>query len=570
MTMFENVLEYYDHLVKSGTSDAELERILPSVHALHKFPPKAASRRCDRDPCFALDVDTASTCGKCEHQSIVTADSCQSHGCSWDCVASATSRTPLCHMEFIEIIPEGRQVGIGVTSNPAGKKGIRFCNKNGGVYLDSKSFYSGEDELVISLSSQIEGMAFETGKDQGFLGLAVDYELGQLLLKWPQRKGILRVDLPEMLRGSLLFPLVQAWNGCRLLLKEKPNPIDASGVNKMVAFDRKIYADKVWNHQDNAFHHATEIPTLYPGQAHMIECVWQDQGWGNRKGQLAILTHSASTDGYSENKFSAGRIVASSPTAGHLPSKLRLNFTPAAGATYHLFYKVGGGGGHSLQVTELRVKASSNMSKLESNRGESCQRELRRRDKELKELRQKLEQQKEETINAQVALAEAQSKLERLEASIEVERKDAIPKAERSGMALFEEAERRMLKQHQAMLKQLTKAAIAVGQAAQALGKAPPSLNNVDATPEPSPQNECLPPSPPPGQNVGRPFNTLSVSPGVKRLPREIALTNSEEADDSVDRDGFTVLDDDTSSCPSPVMVEKKPLTWDFVDVDGN
>jgi hypothetical protein len=370
----------------------------------------------------------------------VTGDSCHSHGCNWNCVSVAMSRLPLYHLKFIEIIPEGMQVGIGVTSNPDLRKGIRFCNKNGGVYLNSKHFYFGKDEtspeeLFTSLGSQIKEIPLKW--EQESLGLAVDYEQGQLLLKWPICEGTMRFDLPENLPCRLLFPLVQAWNRCKLHLKKQTNQTTPADLGGIVLFDKEIFAKKAWSDSDDAFHYAVEIPTLFPGQEHTIKCSWRDQGWGNRKGQLAIVAH-VTADGDLVKKVSRGRLVASSPTAGHFPPKLTLDVLPKIGEKYHLFYKVGSGGGHGLLVDDLRLKAVSNTSEVESITPMMCLASLQRsKDNELKELRKNLQEQSDKTNNAKVKLAEAHLKVQQLQANIEVERKDAILTVERSATALF-------------------------------------------------------------------------------------------------------------------------------------
>ena len=367
--MFKNVLDYYNHLAKS-MDEADLARIFPDIHALSNLPPKVAVRNTDDHPKFELDVETAGTCSKCKNgPALITKDSVQSLGCNWNCVSVVGSKLPLCHMKFVEIVPIGKQVGIGFTSNPYQQKGFRFCNENGGVYLDSMKFYFGEDsgkELSTDLSSRIESMPFRFGKDQTNLGLAIDYEQGQLLLKWPNREGVLSLDLPEKFRGCLLFPKFQAWNGCSLRLSH--NRIHP---NKSVAGPQKD------NNEDDVDDDAERLTS------------------------------------------------------------------------------------------------------------ERCLANLLQKDVELNAIRQKLElaQKQVQELSLELNIAqgekrEAKLQLEVLQANMELESKNATLEAERSATVLFEEAEQRMMGQHRAMLKQLTKAATAVATATQALiknGEEPPT-----------------------------------------------------------------------------------------------
>jgi hypothetical protein len=104
-----------------------------------------------------------------------------------------------------------------------------------------------------------------------------------------------------------------------------------------------------------------EIPLVFDAQnTHSVtlKCTWQDQGWGNRKGRLYVVGHdSHAIPPQAQWNFSSGRVLSSAPSvAPHNSQELKMFFTPIVECdTYHLFYKVGGGGGHELLVWNLEA-----------------------------------------------------------------------------------------------------------------------------------------------------------------------------------------------------------------------
>jgi len=80
---------------------------------------------------------------------------------------------------------------------------------------------------------------------------------------------------------------------------------------------------------------------------------WRDQGWGNRKGQISIYQDGGSASG--------GSLLWNSPIAEH--RQTTESFTLLAD-TYNFLdstklffeYKVGGGGGHSLRISDAAVR----------------------------------------------------------------------------------------------------------------------------------------------------------------------------------------------------------------------
>ena len=107
-----------------------------------------------------------------------------------------------------------------------------------------------------------------------------------------------------------------------------------------------------------------EIPLLFgPGRFHSVtlKCTWRDQGWGNRKSQLFVVgrnRRNASLPIIPRPQWNIqnGHVLYSSPIAEHREQQLTITFYPRDDVdTYHLWYKVGGGGGHELFVNNLKV-----------------------------------------------------------------------------------------------------------------------------------------------------------------------------------------------------------------------
>ena len=104
------------------------------------------------------------------------------------------------------------------------------------------------------------------------------------------------------------------------------------------------------NNRDCDFHLWMEIPLLLQEKIHSmrLNANWRDQGWGNRKGEVFITTTSITP-------FRQDDIVVKSGIAEHRSRQLYLEFKPQPGKKYYLMYKVGGGGGHSLHVSDVNL-----------------------------------------------------------------------------------------------------------------------------------------------------------------------------------------------------------------------
>lgn len=121
-------------------------------------------------------------------------------------------------------------------------------------------------------------------------------------------------------------------------------------------------------------HHGFKLPVIVQVPVHsmLISMTWSDQGWGNRKGRIFLVAEKTNetygslgrhTDGANpciaynrSEQFSGRRVVFSSGLAPHGEEKLKITFQPRERETYHLFYVTGGGGGHSLDLKDVKMQ----------------------------------------------------------------------------------------------------------------------------------------------------------------------------------------------------------------------
>jgi hypothetical protein len=109
-------------------------------------------------------------------------------------------------------------------------------------------------------------------------------------------------------------------------------------------------------HGDTCYE-AGMIPILHP-RPHTVRiaCRWRDQGFGNRKGECWIVGRRSSHARDVEELFDGGRIVYESPSAPHNESLLSVEFCPLEEEIYHIWYKVGSGGGHTLLLRKCIIE----------------------------------------------------------------------------------------------------------------------------------------------------------------------------------------------------------------------
>ena len=125
---------------------------------------------------------------------------------------------------------------------------------------------------------------------------------------------------------------------------------------------------------DDQFHLWMELPLPLQERLHSIHlnASWKDQGWGNRKGNVSITS--------SIHAFTPDIVVNSG--AEHTASQLNLEFKVQPGKKYYLMYRVGGGGGHSLHVSDIKLKflihGAGGVAKMHKSgfRGDELQRAL--------------------------------------------------------------------------------------------------------------------------------------------------------------------------------------------------
>lgn len=93
---------------------------------------------------------------------------------------------------------------------------------------------------------------------------------------------------------------------------------------------------------------ARPIPIPFRNRVHsvILQGRWRDQGWGNRKGQVLLMAKR-------ENE--PDRIVLESDIAHHIDNDLRMVFHLVDNEVYSLYIKVGGGGGHSLHIKQMKT-----------------------------------------------------------------------------------------------------------------------------------------------------------------------------------------------------------------------
>jgi len=110
---------------------------------------------------------------------------------------------------------------------------------------------------------------------------------------------------------------------------------------------------------DDDLHYGFQVPVPYQVSCHsvLLSLVWRDQGRGNRKGKIVIEAEEKSAvPRTSGRRFGDGRVVHASGIAPHTAKKLGIEFQPKENETYHLWYAVGGGGGHNVHLYNVHIQ----------------------------------------------------------------------------------------------------------------------------------------------------------------------------------------------------------------------
>jgi hypothetical protein len=104
------------------------------------------------------------------------------------------------------------------------------------------------------------------------------------------------------------------------------------------------------NHDDgDTPRKARRIPVPLRHRVHsvILRAKWEDQGYGNQKGQLYVMA---------QRDDCPYRVVCESPIALHHETDFQTSFNPIDSEKYFLFRKAGGGGGHLLTVKNMTVQ----------------------------------------------------------------------------------------------------------------------------------------------------------------------------------------------------------------------
>lgn len=100
--------------------------------------------------------------------------------------------------------------------------------------------------------------------------------------------------------------------------------------------------------------HTWQSLQLPEGRVHtlFVKCMWRDQGWGNKKGMLSVVT----AGGKAPNDYCpwGPAVKCGKEPAPHDESRLTMSFKPDDGERrYDVCARAGGGGGHSLHVRDF-------------------------------------------------------------------------------------------------------------------------------------------------------------------------------------------------------------------------
>ena len=95
-----------------------------------------------------------------------------------------------------------------------------------------------------------------------------------------------------------------------------------------------------------------------------LKCNWVDQGWGNRKSRLAVVAFPSREWGQvparigDPSAWGGGRLVYMIPQdAPHQRETLRVTLPrPKQGESFFLFARAGGGGGHSINSSDVALQ----------------------------------------------------------------------------------------------------------------------------------------------------------------------------------------------------------------------
>mmetsp|Transcript_5240 Transcript_5240/g.9631 ORF Transcript_5240/g.9631 Transcript_5240/m.9631 type:complete len:309 (-) Transcript_5240:94-1020(-) len=131
--------------------------------------------------------------------------------------------------------------------------------------------------------------------------------------------------------------------------------------------------NKFYHHDCNDdIHRGFQIPVpsqqMVSVHSTRLSINWRDQGWGNRKSQVFVIATKKDQTPYESagsvqiwnderKEFGGGRVVYRSEIAPHSMGRLTITFMTKQEESYHLWYVVGGGGGHAISLEDVKVQS---------------------------------------------------------------------------------------------------------------------------------------------------------------------------------------------------------------------
>lgn len=118
--------------------------------------------------------------------------------------------------------------------------------------------------------------------------------------------------------------------------------------------------ERTLNDSSDDFYLFATIRPVLESRCHsvIVSFDFKDQGWGNRKSQIVVVRGGSSSEhGLDEMPFGGGTVVCETPIAEHYWERRSMTYHNNFGSTYSLWYRVGGGGGHSLSIRNLGFRS---------------------------------------------------------------------------------------------------------------------------------------------------------------------------------------------------------------------
>eukprot|EP00580_Thalassiosira_gravida_P005399 CAMPEP_0201654126 /NCGR_PEP_ID=MMETSP0493-20130528/45337_1 /ASSEMBLY_ACC=CAM_ASM_000838 /TAXON_ID=420259 /ORGANISM="Thalassiosira gravida, Strain GMp14c1" /LENGTH=399 /DNA_ID=CAMNT_0048130675 /DNA_START=61 /DNA_END=1260 /DNA_ORIENTATION=- len=124
---------------------------------------------------------------------------------------------------------------------------------------------------------------------------------------------------------------------------------------------RRILTGFIKDDQNDERQYGFQIPVTLQVAVHsiLVSMSWKDQGWGNLKGMVFLVAEDKTRtyDRSGRKGLDGGRVIRTSDIAPHTLENLSFSFTPRQHESYHLWYIVGGGGGHSLRLSNVSIQS---------------------------------------------------------------------------------------------------------------------------------------------------------------------------------------------------------------------